>query len=320
MRISSVCLLGGSGFIGSQVAGLLSARGIAVTLPARRREHAKHLFVLPGVDVVEADVHDDSQLRQCIAGCGAAINLAGILHPERNAGFERVHVELPRRVAKLCTENGIRRFIHMSALNADVNGPSDYLRSRARGEAAVNEVASNAPALDVTIFQPSVVFGAGDKFLNLFAGLVKLFPVIPLGSAQAKFQPVHVGDVARAIVACLDDERTFGNTYPMCGPKSYTLRELVEFVAATLRLKRAIVELGPALSMLQAGVLEKLLFWNKILTRDNVRSMQVDSVCRCAFPEVFGFHPAALEAIVPGYLQDTSQRRRYTQFREQAGR
>jgi NADH dehydrogenase len=318
MRISSVCLLGGSGFIGSQVAGQLSARGIAVTLPARRREHAKHLFVLPGVDVLEANVHDDAQLRRCIAGCDAVINLAGILNPERRAGFERAHVELPRRVAKLCAENGIRRLVHMSALNAGVNGPSEYLRSRARGESAVREVAQSA--LDVTIFRPSVVFGAGGEFLNLLADLVKLFPVIPLGSAQTKFQPVHVGDVARAIVNCLDDERTFGNTYPLCGPKSYTLRELVEFVAATLHLRRVIVELGPALSMLQASVLEYVLFWNKILTRDNVRSMQVDCVCGCAFPEVFGFHPAALEAIVPGYLQDASQRRRYRQFREQAGR
>jgi NADH dehydrogenase len=320
MQISRVCLLGGSGFIGRHVAERLSDLGFEVIVPTRRRERAKFLLVLPTVDVVEADIHDDASLKSLISGCDAVINLVGILHAEKKTGFERAHVKLPQRVAKACVKAGVPRLIHMSALNADTNAPSEYLRSRARGEAAVNEVAKTASGLHVTMFRPSVVFGRGDNFLNLFAQLVKLFPVIPLGSAHAKFQPVHVDDVARAIAASLDKSETFGQTYPLCGPKIYTLRQLVDFVTAAMRKSRIVIELGPGLSMLQAGVLEFLFFWNKFLTRDNVKSMQVDSVCGCDFPAVFGFLPSDMESIVPQYLDGAAPRSRYPMFRNRAGR
>jgi uncharacterized protein YbjT (DUF2867 family) len=321
MHISRVCLLGGSGFIGRHVAERLADLGIDVIVPTRRRERAKFLLVLPTVDVVEADIHDDAALKRLISGCDAVINLAGILHAEKKNGFDRAHVQLPQRVVSACVYAGVSRLIHMSALNAGINAPSEYLRSRARGESAVNEVARTAPGLHVTMFRPSVVFGRGDKFLNLFAQLVKLFPVIPLGSASAKFQPVHVDDVARAITASLDKVETFGQTYPLCGPKIYTLRQLVDFIGAAMGKHRTVIELGPGLSMLQAGVMEILFFWKKILSRDNVKSMQVDSVCGCDFPAVFGFQPADMESIVPQYLDGaTTPHGRYPLFRYRAGR
>jgi NADH dehydrogenase len=318
--MSRVCLLGGSGFIGRHVAERLAGLGIDVIVPTRRRERAKFLLVLPTVDVVEADIHDDASLMRLISGCDAVINLVGILHAEKKAGFERAHVLLPQRVAKACVKTGVTRLIHMSALNADINGPSEYLRSRARGEAAVKEVAKTAPGLQVTMFRPSVVFGRGDKFLNLFAQLVKFLPVIPLGSAQAKFQPVHVDDVARAIAGSLDKSETFGQTYLLCGPKIYTLRQLVDFVATAMNRRRPVIELGPGLSMLQAGAMEFLFFWNRFLTRDNVKSMQLDSVCGCDFPAVFGFQPASMESTVPQYLGGAAPRGRYPAFRDRAGR
>jgi uncharacterized protein YbjT (DUF2867 family) len=320
MQISRVCLLGGSGFIGRHVAERLSGLGTDVIVPTRRRERAKFLLVLPTVDVVEADIHDDAALKRLINGCDAVINLVGILHAEKRTGFERAHVQLPQRVAAACVKAGVPRLIQMSALNADTNAPSEYLKSRARGEAAVQEVAKAAPGLHVTMFRPSVVFGRGDKFLNLFAQLVKFLPVIPLGSGQAKFQPVHVDDVARAIAVSLDKGETFGQTYPLCGPSVYTLRQLVDFVAAVMGKHRTVIELGPGLSMLQAGVMEILLFWNKILTRDNVKSMQVDSVCGCDFPAVFAFQPASLESTVPQYLDGAVAHARYPLFRYRAGR
>lgn len=320
MQISRVCLLGGSGFIGRHVAERLSGLGIGVIVPTRRRERAKFLLVLPTVDVVEADIHDDASLKRLISGCDAVINLVGMLHAEKRTGFERAHVQLPQRVAAACVKAGVPRLIQMSALNADTNAPSEYLQSRARGEAAVREVAKGVPGLHVTMFRPSVVFGRGDKFLNMFAQLVKFLPVIPLGSGQAKFQPVHVDDVARAIAASLDKGETFGQTYPLCGPSVYTLRQLVDFVAAVMGKHRTVIELGPGLSMLQAGVMEILLFWNKILTRDNVKSMQVDSVCGCDFPAVFGFQPASLESTVPQYLDGAAAHARYPLFRYRAGR
>ena len=170
------------------------------------------------------------------------------------------------------------------------------------------------------MFRPSVVFGRGDNFLNLFAQLVKFLPVIPLGSANAKFQPVHVDDVARAIAASLDKSETFGQTYPLCGPKIYTLRQLVDFFAATMCKSRTVIELGPGLSMLQAGVMEILFFWKKILSRDNVKSMQVDSVCGCDFPAVFGFQPADMESMVAQYLDGATPHSHYPLFRNHAGR
>jgi NADH dehydrogenase len=142
--------------------------------------------------------------------------------------------------------------------------------------------------------------------------------VIVLASPQARFQPVHVDDVARAAVAALDDPRTYGQTYPLCGPRVYTLRELVEYVVRTLGLRRLVIGLGPSLSMLQAGLLEHLP--GKLMTRDNVRSMQVDNVCDCPFPEVFGFAPSPMEAVVPMYLAGVTPRSRYRWFRFRARR
>jgi uncharacterized protein YbjT (DUF2867 family) len=320
MQISRVCLLGGSGFIGRHIAEDLSDAGIEVVVPTRRRERAKFLLVLPTADVVEADIHDDAALKRLVTGCDAVINLVGILYEKRDSDFERVHVELPRRVAKACAEAGIARLVHMSALNADPNAPSDYLKSKARGEAEVWEVAKAAPGLKVTMFRPSVVFGHGDRFLNLFAQLVKRFWIIPLGSPNAKFQPIHVDDVARAMVASLERPEAFGATYSLCGPRVYTLRQLVDFITGVLRKSRSVIELGPGLSMLQACTLEYLLFWDKILTRDNVKSMRVDSVCDCEFPALFGFRPASMESIVPQYLEDAVPRGRYQLFRNHAGR
>ena len=317
MKISRVCLLGGSGFIGRHVAEELSDLGIEVVIPTRRRERAKFLLVLPTADVVETDVHDDATLRQLFHGCDAVINLVGILHEKKKGDFERVHVVLARRVAAACVAAGVPRLIHMSALNASQNAPSEYLKSRAHGEAAVHEAAQE---LKVTMFRPSVVFGRDGKFFNLLTQLVRRFPLIPLGSPDAKFQPIHVDDLVHAIVISLTKSETFGQTYALCGPKIYTLYQLVEFVTGVMRKSRIIIKLGPGLSMLQARVLELLLFWDKVLTRDNVKSMRIDSVCHCDFPAVFGIQPASMESLVPQFLDGAAARGRYQLFRNRAGR
>ena len=315
MKINKVLLLGGSGFIGASVAEQLSAQEIFVTVPTRRRERGKHLFLLPTVDVVEADIFNVGELNALVRQHDAVINLTGILHGD----FERVHVRLPKMVADACVEAGVPRLIHMSALNADVNGPSDYLRSRGRGEAAVWAVSKANPSLGVTMFRPSVVFGERDKFLNMFAGLVNIFPMVPLGSPDAMFQPVWVEDVARAIVTGLEQSETTNQTYPLVGPKVYTLRELLMFVAAATAKRRLIIGLGPTLSMLQATVFGILP--GKLITSDNVRSMQVPSTSDQPFPAMFG-SAAAMESVVPAYLNvnDGGGRARYQHFRDTAGR
>jgi len=303
-----VLLLGGSGFIGSAIAEALTKRGDFVTVPTRDRERAKHLLLLPTCDVVSANVRDPVELEALIGAHDVVINLIGVLHGD----FNEVHVEFPRRVAEACAKFGVKRLIQMSAIGADVSAPSNYLSSRGRGEAAVADVA-NRSGLAVTMFRPSVVFGQGDNFLNMFMRLVKLFPVIPLGSPDATFQVVWVEDVARAIAMSINMPEAVGKTYPLVGPKVYTLRQLVEFVILLSGKRRAVIGLGPLLSTLQATVFEFLP--GKIMTRDNVASMQVPNTSNEPFPAIFG-RAAPMEETVYGYLHSSGGRSRYQQFRE----
>jgi len=313
MEITEVCVLGGSGFVGRHICHLLAAEGYRVRVATRDRERAKEqLILLPTVDVVEADVHDPRELRGFVRGAEAVINLVGVLHDGRgNSSFQAAHVELARKVAAACRECGIRRLIHMSALNAAPDGPSAYLRTKGDAEAAVR-----GSGLEVTIFRPSVIFGRDDTFLNLFALLVKLAPVLFLACPGARFQPVFVEDVAAAFVKSLEDLASIGKSHDLCGPKVYTLRELVEFVARTLGRRRLVIGLNDPLSYLQALTLEFMPV--KLMTRDNYYSMKADSVCSCEFP--FGIAPAALEAVAPAWLAQATPRRRYQQFRARRDR
>jgi uncharacterized protein YbjT (DUF2867 family) len=316
MKVRNVCILGGSGFVGHYLAEALTKRGIEIRVLTRQPARARDLLVLPSTEVEQADVHDSAQLIHQFTGMDAVINLVGVLHDGRdNDSFYSAHVDLADKVVDACAQAGVRRLLHMSALKADPQGPSAYLRSKGKGEETVREGALKQ-GIAATIFRPSIIFGPGDRFLNRFAQLVKLSPVIPLGCPNARFQPVFVEDVARAFAECLDDRDSLGRTYDLCGPHTYTLKQLVSLVAKLTGRTRAIIGLGPRLSMMQARVLEMLP--GKLMTRDNLLSLQVDNVCACAFP--FDFVPTALEAIAPGYLAGTSSRGRYAYFRYTAGR
>ncbi|MDH5579724.1 MAG: complex I NDUFA9 subunit family protein, partial [Betaproteobacteria bacterium] len=269
------------------------------------RERAKHLLLLPTVDVVQADVGRPDELERLAAGHDAVVNLAGVLHSRRGRrdergpndygpDFARVHVELAQAVVNACRAAGVKRLLHMSALGADPQGPSEYLRSKGIGERA----ALAAEDLAVTVFQPSVIFGPEDSFLNLFAQLARFLPVLALACPEARFQPVYVADVAQAFVAALDAREAHGRRYGLCGPRQYTLRELVQAVCRITGRRRLVIGLGDRLSYLQARMME--LAPVKLMTRDNYFSMQVPSVCAGGFP--FGIEPAALEAVVPGWL------------------
>ena len=312
MELNNVCVIGGSGFVGRHIVHLLAAQDCNVCVPTRRRERAKQLILLPTVDVIDANVHDAVELAELTRGMDAVINLVGVLQDARGErGFEQAHVELARKVIAACQANGVRRYVHMSALGADVNGPSQYQRTKGVAEALVR--ASN---LDWTIFRPSVIFGRDDSFLNLFAMLLELLPVIFLASPDARFQPVCVEDVAAAFMRCLSDRGAFGRSYDLCGPKIYTLRELVELVGSITGHRRPIIGLNDTLSYLQAFSMELLPV--KLMTRDNYYSMKVDNVSSQPFP--FGIEPAAIEAVVPAYLGDDSPRARYRCYRDRARR
>jgi NADH dehydrogenase len=315
MGTSRVLVLGASGFVGRSVCAQLAARGLALRALTRDRLKARPLQVTPSIEIVAGTPHDDGDLGRALDGIDAVVNLVGILHQSRREPFEKVHVDLPRRLARACRAAGVRRLVHMSALHAGRDGPSQYLRTRGRGEDALRE---EGAGLAVTVLKPSVIFGQDDSFLNLFAGLVKVFPVVPLAGARTRFQPVWVEDVARAVAACLDDPRTFGKSYDLCGPGIHTLADIVRFVAGLQGRKRLVVALPAWAALAQAFVLEHLP--GPVMTRDNLASMRVDSVCDCPFPEVFGFAPAAMEAVVPEYMADAGPRGRYADYRRRTGR
>lgn len=315
MTIKTIAVLGGAGFVGSCLVTKLDAAGYQVKVIARRRESAKHLILLPNVQVIECNIANTYGLKDAFKGCDAVINLIGILHESGKQTFEAVHHQLPRRLAQLCDELGIHRLLHMSALQASNHAPSHYLRSKAAGEAAVGEFNKK---LAITIFRPSVIFGCGDRFINLFANLIKLSPVIPLAMPNAKFQPIWVEDVAAAFVNALENTATYGKIYELGGPQIYTLRELVQKVMTILGKQRPIIGLNDKLSMAQAYMMELMPI--KLMTRDNVRSMQVDSVCSTGIAPALNIAPAALELIAPDYLLNTNPRAAYGGFRAAAGR
>jgi uncharacterized protein YbjT (DUF2867 family) len=312
MQITTICVIGGSGFVGRHICQQLAAQGYRLRVPTRDRERAKALILLPTVDVVVADVQDPAALAAVVRGCDAVINLVGILHDARGKrGFDAAHVALARKVVAACHANKVRRLLQMSALAAAVDAPSAYLRSKGEAEKIVRE-----SGLDFTIFRPSVIFGPDDSFLNLFAGLTRMLPVLALASPGPRFQPVYVDDVAAAFLRALTDMKTFGQSYELCGPQRYTLRELVAYVGRLTGHQRPIIGLNRALSYCQAYAMEWLPV--KLMTRDTLRSMEIDSICDCAFP--FGIKPQALEAVAPAWLAVRTPRARYQRFRNLAGR
>jgi NADH dehydrogenase len=280
----------------------LAAQGYACRVLTRHPQRHRDLQLLPGGGLVGVDIFQANALRQQFADCDAAINLVGILNQnEPRETFRRLHIELVETIVEAGRQAGIRRFLHMSALNADAtNGKSEYLRSKGEGESRAHTLGK--AAMEVTSFRPSVIFGPGDSFFNRFAGLLKLSPgAIPLACPNARFAPVYVGDLAAAMTEALENPGTWGKHYDLCGPKSYSLRELVRYTAKTLGLKRWVMGLGDFSSRMQARLFQHLP--GKPFTMDNYLSLQTDSVCRENGLDALGIDPTPIEAVVPGYLQ-----------------
>jgi len=280
--------------------------------------------MLPTIDVVECDVHDDAALDRLTRGTDAVINLVGVLHGSYGPSgsrygreFAASHVELPRRLISACNRHGVRRLLHMSALGANANGPSMYQRSKGDGDALVQQ-----SQLNWTILRPSVVFGPEDSFLNLFAKLAKFFPVLPIGGADARFQPVWVGDVADAFANALDNRETFQRIYELAGPQIYRLRDLVAFAAAAGGHARPVLALPAPIARLQALLME-IAPGVTLLSRDNLDSMKVDNI---ATQQPFSPAPALdmrltpMEAEASAYLSPTHVRNKFSLYRARAGR
>jgi len=306
MTVHSVCVLGGTGFIGEAIVARLGAAGHDVKVLTRNPAQHRALKVLPTVRLVRADVHEEKQLEREFAGCDVVINLVGILNETtlgRGSGaqFRRVHTELPQKVVRACKTAGVRRYLHMSGLKADSQrGPSHYLKTKGLAEDYIREHCAGGEP-EYVIFQPSVVFGPGDAFINNFAGILKLTPgVLPLACADAKFAPVYVGDVAAAFVACLDRRDVVGRTFELCGPDTLTLGDIVRRTARLLGLKRLVIPLPKSVARVQAAVMDFVP--GKPFSTDNFLSATLDSVCSRDGLAELGIKRTAMQSILPQYI------------------
>jgi len=301
----NVCVLGGSGFVGTELVTRLALAGHWVRVPTRNLTRTERLRVLDTVELRVANVHEPRILSQLFARCDAVVNLVGILNERRGASFEAVHTELAAKVMASARTAGVRRVLHMSALGADPHAPSRYLRSKAAAEARLRAAPhSELPHADpaVTIFRPSVIFGPGDSLTNRFAGLLRLtLGWLPLARARARFAPVCVFDVADALVHALGERASAGQTYELCGPQVMTLAEIVRLSARVAHLRCRIVPLPDVIARLQGLVMGMLP--GKPFSLDNFRSLTLDSVCREDGCRRLGITPRPMLAVLPTYLE-----------------
>ena len=319
MSTPRVLVLGGSGFVGRHVCEKLARLGWHITVPTRRAVNAAGVQSLPGLTVIEASVHKEADLARLMPGHDAVVNLVAVLHGNEER-FESVHVDLPGKIASAMKKAGVQRLVHISALGADPQGPSMYQRSKARGETVLHNA-----GLQLTVLRPSVIFGAEDKFLNLFADLQAIAPFMPLAGSGTRFAPVWVADVASAVAACLQKPDTIGQTYELCGPDVLTLGELVkrsgQWAGVNHGRGRPVIGLPMWMGWLQAAAME-LAPGEPLMSRDNLASMKVDNIATGQLPGLsdLGISAASAAGVAPSYLAHRGPRSRMNGWRERAGR
>jgi NADH dehydrogenase len=318
MRPQSIAVLGGTGFLGTRLVARLIKDGRRVTVLSRDREQHKHLLVLPGLTLENCDVYAAAQLSERFRGKDVVINLIGILNERgfSGAGFRRAHTELTQGVLQAARSAGVTRLLQVSALKAAVDAPSYYLRSKGAAEQLIRDANT---ALDWTIFQPSVMFGPGDAFLNRFAALLAAIPwVFPLARADARLQPVLVDDVIEAIIRSLHGGASSRQTYQLGGPRVYTLREIVSLVAKLTGRRRWIVGLPDFVGRLQAFAMDFVP--GRPFSSDNYRSLTTDSVCTENGFARLGIKPQSMLASARQYLGAFEDNARLSNDRATAGR
>tara|TARA_B100001758_G_scaffold47497_1_gene38225 strand:- start:6188 stop:7132 length:945 start_codon:yes stop_codon:yes gene_type:complete len=304
MLIKKIVVLGGTGFVGSSLCNRLSKEGYQIKILTRNREYNReNLILLPNVDLIETDVGNLNNLNQHLIGCDMVINLIGILNERGNVGdgFKKVHVELIKKLIKACEKNGIRRFMYLSALNADSkNAKSFYLKTKGKAEELLH---SNKIGMKVTSFRPSVIFGKSDSFFNRFANLLKMTPIFfPLACYKTKFAPIYVLDLVEMVIKAINDSSSYDRKFNLCGPKIYTLKDLVAYTAKTMDKKCIIIPLNNFFSLMQAKIFDFIP--GKPFSTDNYLSAQTDSICKSNDLKLYNINPTPIEDIVPKYINN----------------
>ncbi|MCV6637597.1 complex I NDUFA9 subunit family protein [Candidatus Albibeggiatoa sp. nov. NOAA] len=314
----TIAIIGGTGFVGRQLASVLAKQNWQIRILSRNSEVKQDLSVLPNATLINIDYGDQNALNEAVSGCDAVVNLVGILNESGRdgSGFRKAHVNLAENVVTACQTNQISRLLHMSALNADAEkGTSHYLRTKGEAEDFVHA----AQDINVTSFRPSVIFGIEDSFFNRFAALLKLSPMLPLASSNSRFAPIYVGDVVKAMADSIDDKKTYDQRYNLCGANEYTLKQLVQMTADMIGIKRAIIGLPQWAGKIQAQVFEFVP--TKPLSVDNLNSLQMDSVCECNdLVDKLGIEPTTIESVMPRHFAQDTHKGQYDNYRQQARR
>jgi len=311
VKHNNIILIGGSGFVGKHLAIELAQRGYNVTVPSRRPHRLSEFKVLSNITVVQANIMDQAELTALCKGHDVVFNLVGILNESKQNSFRKIHIDFIKSIVQSCQTNNIKRLLHVSALGANqASGGSQYLRTKGEGENLLHTFGQNK--LEVTSFQPSVIFGMDDSFINRFSGILKLsMGIFPLACPNSRFSPVFIGDAVSAMADTIDDRNSFSKRYPLCGPETLTLKQIVEFINKAQQSHCKIVSLPDSIARLQAVILQNLP--GKLFTMDNYRSLQTPSTCDSNVPAC----TTSLTNYIKGLPHLYSRRPTYDEYRKQ---
>ena len=309
VKISKCVIFGGTGFVGSNFAQKLSSLASEIVVVTRDIERNKSLKMIPNLKLVLVSISDSKSIRDILKNAEIVVNTVGILNEfDQINTFENIHFRFLQRLSQEIKVNKIKRFLHISSLNAKTDQVSDYLHTKGKAEDFIlNEMSLFC---NTTIFRPSIVFGEEDSFFNKFAKLLKFIPIFPLACPSAKFQPIYVGDLTDYMISCISDIETYNERIDMVGPRTYTFSELIKLTTKIMGIKRIIIPLNDSLSKIQAYVFQNLP--GKLFTIDNYHSLQIDSVSENGY-----VGKTTVEQKLPNYLniKDKSE-----ELRKKAGR
>ncbi len=311
-KIGKIVILGGSGFIGAQLATKLSSSSEKIIIPTRNIESNPGLKMIPNLDITQSDVTDDRTLNFLLKDTDLVINTIGILNEfDEDNSFDKIHYQLTKKISYALKQNKVKRYLHISSLNADSKSMGNYLKSKGKAEDYL--LSETRLFCNVTIFRPSIVFGEADSFFNKFSTLLKIFPVFPLACPGAKFMPIYVEDLTDYMINTINDIETYNKKIDATGPHEYTFRELIDHTLSALKIKRIILPLNNFLSKIQARVFQNLP--GKLFTMDNYQSLQIDSCSDKGFKG-----SSSLEDIIPKYLNIKTKQKRFRNLRKKSGR